>query len=59
MYDDVILWFGKDDFCLNNIKCILNTLKEYEFNGRVVINIVDELSGDIEEIKSNSDFDSR
>ena len=46
-YDEVVLWFGDEPFCMANTNAILEILKEYEYKGKVEINIVDELTGEI------------
>ena len=46
-YDEVVLWFGDEPFCVINTNVILETLKEYDYKGKLTVNIVDELTGDI------------
>lgn len=50
-YDEVVLWFGDEPFCAENTKAVLHALKEYRYNGKVIVNIVDELTGNIKENK--------
>ena len=47
MYNEVILWFGNDDFCKENIKIVLKTLNEYKYKNRLILNIVVEETGKI------------
>ena len=47
MYNEVILWFGEEPFCKKNTEVVLQTLKEYNFNGKIVLNIVIEEIGEI------------
>lgn len=47
-YNKVILWFGNEPFCRINTKTVLQFLKDKRFKGEVVLNIVDEITGDIE-----------
>ena len=49
-YDEVVLWFGDEPFCRANRSVLLNTLKEYGFKGKIILNIVNEETGDILEI---------
>lgn len=47
MYNEVILWFGEEPFCKKNTEVVLQTLKEYNFDGKIVLNIVIEEIGEI------------
>ena len=46
-YNEVILWFGDDAFCNENSKIVVKTLKEYNYNGTLILNTVDENTGEI------------
>lgn len=46
-YDDIVLWFGDEPFCIENRKTVLQALSEYGFKGPLSVNIVDETNGDI------------
>lgn len=46
-YNEVVLWFGDEPFCVCNRNVILKTLKEYKYVGNVILNIVDEITGNI------------
>lgn len=50
-YNEVVLWFGDEPFCVENIKIVLKTLEEYDFQGKVILNIVNETTGDSIETK--------
>lgn len=50
-YEEVVLWFGNESFCVENTKIVLMTLKEYDFQGKAILNIVNETTGDIIETK--------
>ena len=40
MYNEVVLWFGSEPFCLENTRYVLRTLKEYWYNKKIILNIV-------------------
>ena len=42
IYDEVILWFGDEPFCKENRRVVLQTLNEYNFQGKIILNIVNE-----------------
>ncbi len=46
-YDEVVMWFGDDDFCKANRAVVLKTIKDKNYKGKVILNIVDELTGKI------------
>jgi len=45
--EEVVLWFGDEPFCQANIKVVLQTLKCKQFKGKIVLNTVNEESGEI------------
>lgn len=46
-YEEIILWFGEEPFCAENVKVVIQALKESGFDGKLVYNIVDESNGDV------------
>ena len=46
-YELIILWFGDEPFCNANKKTVLQTLKEYNYQGKIILNTVIEESGKI------------
>jgi hypothetical protein len=46
-YKNVALWFGDEPFCGANLKVLLQTLKEYNYQGELVFNTVIEETGDV------------
>lgn len=50
-YNEVDLWFGDEPFCVENTKMVLKILEEYDFRGKLILNIVNETTGDIIETK--------
>ena len=46
-YNEIILWFGNEPFCLANIKVIIETLKNRKYTKKIVINFVIEETGEI------------
>lgn len=51
-YDKVALWFGDEPFCQSNVNIIKLALKQFNFQGDIIENVVDELSGEIIEQKT-------
>ena len=46
-YSLVVLWFGNEPFCNENKKIVLQTLKEYDYRGIVILNTVIEETGEV------------
>ena len=46
-YNEVVLWFGDEPFCEANVKTVLQTLKEYNFQGKILLHTVVEETGEI------------
>ena len=46
-YDEIVLWFGDEPFCLANIDVILKTMKSRNYTKRIVLNTVIEETGEI------------
>ena len=46
-YNEVILWFGDDEFCKENIKIVLKTLDLFGYKDKIILNIVNENNGEI------------
>ena len=47
-YDEVVLWFGEEPFCEKNTEVVLQTLQEYNFQGTILLHIVEEETGEIQ-----------
>ena len=47
LYDNIVLWFGDEPFCQTNVKVLLQTLKEYGYQGKILLNTVVEETGDV------------
>ena len=46
-YDSIVLWFGDEPFCQENVKVILQTLVEHEYHGDIILNVVVEETGEL------------
>ena len=46
-YDEVVLWFGDEPFCVQNRKTVIETLRMHGYRRNILLNIVYEESGDI------------
>ena len=46
-YDEIVMWFGDEPFCLANIDVILKTLKDRGYVKRIILNTVIEETGEI------------
>ena len=46
-YDEIILWFGDEPFCKANTKTVLQALKDRSYNGKLILNIVNEQTAKI------------
>lgn len=44
-YDNVVMWFGDDDFCLANVEFLKKLFLELKYKNEIILNTVDELSG--------------
>lgn len=47
-YKLINLWFGEDAVCLSNSETLYNCLMQYGYKGELIINIVDEISLEIQ-----------
>lgn len=47
LYNEVILWFGDEPFCNENRKIVLQTLCDYNYQGKIVVNTVVEETGEV------------
>ena len=47
LYNEVILWFGDEPFCNENRKIVLQTLCDYNYQGKIVVNTVIEETGEV------------
>lgn len=46
-YETTVLWFGDEPFCIENRKIILKSLSGKHYKGKIVLNIVNEETGEI------------
>jgi len=46
-YNEIVLWFGDEPFCVKNTEVVVKALKKYGYQGSLVLNIVSEETGDI------------
>ena len=46
-YDEIVLWFGDEPFCIENRRTVLDTLRMYGYRRGILLNIVNEKTGDI------------
>ena len=53
-YDEILLWFGDEPFCMENRKTALEALAEWGYRGTVLLNTVDEITGEIKNQESVS-----
>ena len=51
LYTEVVLWFGDEPFCNENKKIVLQTLVEYNYLGKLILNIVEEETGKLIQTK--------
>ena len=41
-YDEIVMWFGNEPFCLANIDMVIKTLKDRNYTKRILLNTVIE-----------------
>jgi len=41
-YNEIVLWFGDEPFCQVNRKAVIQALKENNYQGKLLLNIVNE-----------------
>ena len=46
-YDEIVLWFGEEPFCVENREIVLAALKQCGYRGSLRLNTVIEETGDI------------
>lgn len=46
-YDEIVLWFGDEPFCVENTKIVIKTIKEHNYTNKLILNIVDETTGKV------------
>lgn len=46
-YEEITLWFGDEPFCAVNRETVLRALRERGYAGEVILNTVEETSGEI------------
>lgn len=51
-YEKIILWFGDEPFCIANYSFLIDLIQNSNFNGKVILNIVNENNGEIIETKN-------
>ena len=42
--DKIVLWFGEDAFCIINLLTVLTYLEELNYNNKIILNIVDDIT---------------
>ena len=52
-YSELRLWFGRDTFCQMNLLTLLAYLEQMDFNGKVILNYIDDLTRDVIEADIN------
>ena len=50
-YKEIKLWFGNDEFCLENLKVVIQTLLLNNYKGTLILNTVVEETGEIIDTK--------
>ena len=46
-YDEIVLWFGEEPFCVENRETVLAALRQYGYRGSLQLNTVIEETGEI------------
>ena len=46
-YDEIVLWFGDEPFCVENTKIVIKTIEEHNYTNKLILNIVDEITGKV------------
>ena len=46
-YDEIVLWFGDEPFCVENRRTVLDALRGFGYRRSILLNIVHEETGDI------------
>ena len=46
-YDEIVLWFGDEPFCVENTKIDIKTIEEHNYTNKLILNIVDEITGKV------------
>ena len=46
-YDEIVLWFGDEPFCVQNRRTVIAALRMHGYRRSILLNIVDEKNGDI------------
>ena len=46
-YDEIVLWFGDEPFCVQNRRTVIAALRMRGYRRSILLNIVDEKNGDI------------
>lgn len=46
-YNHILLWFGNDEFCVENLKIVYQVLYQHNYKGILILNTVIEETGEI------------
>ena len=46
-YDEIVLWFGDEPFCVQNRRSVIEALRMRGYRQNILLNIVNEENGDI------------
>ena len=46
-YDEIVLWFGAEPFCVQNRRSVIEALRMRGYRQNILLNIVNEENGDI------------
>ncbi|MCF0114445.1 MAG: hypothetical protein HUJ56_03750 [Erysipelotrichaceae bacterium] len=49
--EEIYLFFGDEPFCEANYKVVIQALRQYGYKKKLVLNLVDELTGEILQVK--------
>lgn len=51
-YEEIVLWFGDEPFCVKNVEVIVDTLRHRGYKKTITLHTVNEENGDILATKS-------
>ena len=46
-YDEIVLWFGDEPFCVENSNIVIKAIKENNYKNKLILNIVNEITGEV------------
>ena len=46
-YDEIVLWFGDEPFCLQNRRTVIEALRMHGYRRNILLNIIHEKNGSI------------